>query len=112
MLVLGYIESSMGFWERGLSAGLRLTLAWLIWPWNMPKVFAKCIKDGKEITGLFELVFDENLQPYVVVDAAKKPGKTLARTLSINPQWLRRVQKSGYEYEYGGVINIWPSNRN
>jgi len=78
----------------------------------MPKVFSRCLKDGKEITGLFELVFDGHLQPCVVVDSVKKRGKTLARTLSINPQWLRKVQNPGYEYEYDGVIDIWPPNRN
>ena len=78
----------------------------------MPKVFAKCLRNGVQTSALFELVFDERLQPAVVVDAVKKRGKTLARTLTINPQWLRRVQNHGYEYEYDGLIDIQESNRN
>jgi hypothetical protein len=78
----------------------------------MPKLFSKCLKDGRQITGIFELVYDEKRQPAVVVDTVKIGGKNLARTLTINPQWLRKVQKTDYEFVYDGVIDIWKSERN
>ncbi len=78
----------------------------------MPKVFAKCLKDGRQITGLFELVYDEKHQPAVVVDIVKTGGVNLGRLLTINPLWLRKVQSADYEFVYDGVIDIWKSNRN
>jgi len=78
----------------------------------MPKVFSKCLKDGKQISGLFDLVYDEKRQPAVVVDVVKTGSVNLARTMTINPQWLHKVQNLGYEFVYDGVIDIWKSERN
>jgi hypothetical protein len=72
----------------------------------MPKIFAKCLKDWKEISGLFELVYDETRQPAVVVDLAKVGDKTIARTLTINPQWIQTVENLPYEFAYSGLIVI------
>lgn len=76
------------------------------------RVLAKCLKEGKQISGIFDLVYDEKRQPAVVVDFVKTGGVNLARTLTINPQWLRRVENSGYEFVYDGVIDIQKSDRN
>jgi hypothetical protein len=79
----------------------------------MPKVFSKCLKDGKNVAGLFDLVYDAKGQPSVVVDFSPiGDNKKLARVLTINPQWLRRVQNPDFEYEYDGLIDIWKAERN
>lgn len=79
---------------------------------NNPRVFSKCLKDGKQISGIFSLVYSKPNQPAVLVDSAPIGGKTLGRVLTINPQWLRKVQNPDYEYEYDGLIDIWKAERN
>jgi hypothetical protein len=70
----------------------------------MPKVFSKCLKDGKEVNGILALSFDTDGQPLVAIDFAKAGAKTIAHALTINPQWLRKVESLDYEYVYDGVI--------
>lgn len=71
-----------------------------------PKVFSECMKDGKRISGIFSLVFDEQKRPSVVYADVLVAGVKYAKTLTINPQWLRKVENPDFQYVYDGLIVI------
>ena len=76
-----------------------------------PRVFSKCLKDGKQISGIFDLIYDKG-QPAVAIGGVLLGEKTVAHVLTINPQWLRKVQNPDYQFEYDGLIVIPSAAKN
>lgn len=68
-------------------------------------VDAECEKDGKIMRGIFQLRFVDGM-PWAVYDAQEIGGQQFAKMLSLNPEWLKRVDAPTHQYEYTGRIQF------